>query len=136
MFSGLVSRLKARLRVAAGANVRGVTVGSGSGVRRLPVALAFLADRRDRRLNDDHRASPCGPRIDALTPRVLLVIGCIATLSPAFAQEAPTAALTRLSLPVAGDPPGETCRRIESAGGRFGVGFLPRTVHDAIYENT
>src|SRR5258705_1532332 len=129
-------RLKARLRVARRRLCARHHSRFRLGVlRRLPVTLAFVADRRDRRLNEDHRASPCGPRIDALTPRVLLVIGCIATLSPAFAQEAPTAALTRLSLPVAGDPPGETCRRIESPGAPLGMVSLHRTFHDDFDEH-
>jgi hypothetical protein len=101
----------------------------------LPVTLAFLADRRDRRFNDDDRASPCGPRIDALTPRVLVVIGCIVTLSPAFAQEAPTVAQTRLSLPVAADPAGEVCRRIETPGVSMAMVGLHRTFHDDFDEH-
>jgi len=101
----------------------------------LPVTLAFLADRRDRRFNDDDRASPCGPRIDALTPRVLVVIGCIVTLSPAFAQEAPTVAQTRLSLPVAAGPPGEVCRRIETPGVSMAMVPLHRTFHDDFDEH-
>src|SRR5437667_10235954 len=65
------------------------------------------------------------------------MIGCLATLAPAFAQEdVKTAPPIRLSLQVTSDPPGERCRRIEKPDAApLASVSLHRTFHDDFDEH-
>jgi len=71
-----------------------------------------------------------------LTPKVLAMIGCLATLAPAFAQEDLKSAPERLNLQVTSDPPGERCRRIEKPDAApLASVSLHRTFHDDFDEH-
>ena len=75
-------------------------------------------------------------RIEPLTPKVLVVIGCVSTLVPAFAQENLTTAPIGLALQVTSDPPGERCRRIDTSDAAPLVSVsLHRTFHDDFDEH-
>jgi beta-glucanase (GH16 family) len=66
-----------------------------------------------------------------VTPKVLVAIGTLFTLSPVFAHDDPKIAPTRLFLEVTRDLPGEQCRRIETSGASPLVTVsLHRTFHD------
>jgi beta-glucanase (GH16 family) len=66
-----------------------------------------------------------------LTPKTLLLVGCLATLAPAFAQEDLKPAPMRLSLAIGNDPADEMCRRIETSdAGPPATVSLHRTFHD------
>jgi beta-glucanase (GH16 family) len=66
-----------------------------------------------------------------LIPRALVLIGCLATLAPAFAQEDLKLAPMRLSLTVRNDPPDEQCRRIDPFDtSQLATLSLHRTFHD------
>src|SRR5712692_7501575 len=59
------------------------------------------------------------------------MIGCLATLAPAFAQEDLKTAPIRLTLQVTSDPLGERCRRIETSDATpLASVSLHRTFHD------
>src|SRR6266487_442102 len=59
------------------------------------------------------------------------MIGCLATLAPAFAQEDLKTAPIRLTLQVTNDPPAERCRRIEKPDAApLASVSLHRTFHD------
>src|SRR4030088_2450973 len=76
------------------------------------------------------------PRIKPLTPKVLVVISCVSTLVPAFAQEDLKIAPIRLTLQVTSDPPGERCRRIDmSDAAPLSSVSLHRTFHDDFDEH-
>jgi beta-glucanase (GH16 family) len=70
-----------------------------------------------------------------VTPRILAMIGCLATLSPAFAQEEKPVGPTKLVLPVASDPATEKCRRIEASHPLFVMASVHRTFHDDFDEH-
>jgi hypothetical protein len=74
-------------------------------------------------------------RIDELTRRILIIIGCLAALSSAPAQEGKPVGPTTLSLQVASDPPGEQCRRIEPSNTLFVMASAHRTFHDDFDEH-
>ena len=71
-----------------------------------------------------------------MTPKVLVVIGCVSTLVPAFAQENLTTAPMGLTLQVTSDPPGERCRRIDTSDAApLASVSLHRTFHDDFDEH-
>jgi beta-glucanase (GH16 family) len=71
-----------------------------------------------------------------LTPRALVMIGCLATLAPAFAQENLTTAPLRLSLLVTSDLLGDQCRRIDTPDAPpLAPVSLHRTFHDDFDEH-
>jgi beta-glucanase (GH16 family) len=49
-----------------------------------------------------------------LTPRILVLIACLVSVVPVFAQDDPTRAPLQLSLQVTTGPPDDQCRRIET----------------------
>jgi len=66
-----------------------------------------------------------------LTPRALIMIGCLATLAPAFAQDDLRIAAAQLSLTVRNEPPDELCRRLDpSDASQLATLSLHRTFHD------
>jgi beta-glucanase (GH16 family) len=66
-----------------------------------------------------------------LTPRALVMIGCLAALAPAFAQGDLRIAPARLSLTVRNEPPDELCRRFDpSDASQLATVSLHRTFHD------
>jgi len=66
-----------------------------------------------------------------LTPKALVLIGCLAALAPAFAQQDLKSAPMRLSLPVRSDPAEEMCRRIDTLDpAPLATVSLHRTFHD------
>src|ERR1700736_4313312 len=70
----------------------------------------------------------CQLRIEKLTPRALVMIGCLATLAPAFARDD---LRIRLSLTVRNEPPDELCRRFDpSDASQLATVSLHRTFHD------
>jgi beta-glucanase (GH16 family) len=70
-------------------------------------------------------------RIEKLTPRALVMIGCLATLAPAFAQDDLRITPVRLSLTVRNEPPDELCRRFDpSDASQLATVSLHRTFHD------
>src|SRR5882762_3568013 len=72
----------------------------------------------------------CQLRIEELTPRALVMIGCLATLAPAFAQDDLRIAPARLSLTVRNEPPDELCRRFDpSDASQLATVSLHRTFH-------
>src|SRR3982075_3052413 len=73
----------------------------------------------------------CQLRIEKLAPRALVMIGCLATLAPAFAQDDLKIAPARLSLTVRNEPPDELCRRFDpSDASQLATVSLHRTFHD------
>src|SRR6202158_2166937 len=73
----------------------------------------------------------CQLRIEKLTPRALVMIGCLATLAPAFAQDDLRIKPARLSLTVKNEPPDELCRRFDpSDASQLATVSLNRTFHD------
>ena len=71
-----------------------------------------------------------------MTPKILALVGCLVTLAPAFAQEHLKTAPVRLTLQVTSDPPGEQCRRIDSAEANpLAEVTLHRTFHDDFDEH-
>ena len=52
-------------------------------------------------------------RIKALVPKLLIMIGCLVNLAPAFAQDDLERAPMQLVLKIPGDSVGERCVRIE-----------------------
>src|ERR1700754_2800770 len=74
-------------------------------------------------------------RVDDVTPRILAMIGCLAALSPAFAQEEKPVGPTNLVLQVASDPPPEKCRRIEASHPLFVMSSMHRTFNDDFNEH-
>jgi beta-glucanase (GH16 family) len=68
-----------------------------------------------------------------VTPRILVIIGCLATLAPAFAEDDLSIAPARLSLAVRSNPPNELCRRIEASDAA--TLSLHRTFHDDFDEH-
>src|SRR6266404_5577660 len=73
----------------------------------------------------------CQLRIEKLTPRALVMIGCLATLAPAFAQDDLRITPARLSLTVRNEPPDELCRRFDpSDASQLATVSLHRTFHD------
>src|SRR5262245_28725234 len=80
--------------------------------------------------------SPTTPRRAArVTPKIIAMIGCLAALSPAFAQEEAPAGPTSLTLQVASDPPSEKCRRIEASHPVFVIATMHRTFNDDFNEH-
>lgn len=69
------------------------------------------------------------------TPKIIAAIGCLAALSPAFAQEEHPTARTSLSLQVASDPAPDKCRRIEASHPVFVITSLHRTFNDDFNEH-
>src|SRR5216117_2063503 len=64
------------------------------------------------------------------------MIGCLASLAPAVAQEDLKTAPIRLILQVSSDPPGEPCRRIEKPNAALLASVsLHRTFHDDFDEH-
>jgi hypothetical protein len=73
----------------------------------------------------------CQLRIEKLTPRALVIIGCLATLAPAFAQDDLRITPARLSLTVRNEPPDELCRRFDPLeASQLATVSLHRTFHD------
>lgn len=70
-----------------------------------------------------------------MTPKSIAMIGCLAALSPAFAQQEHPTQRTRLSLQVASDPPGEKCRALEASHPHFAMASMHRTFHDDFNEH-
>jgi beta-glucanase (GH16 family) len=71
-----------------------------------------------------------------LTLRAVVMIGCLATLAPAFGQENLKLAPIRLSLMVRSVPPDELCRRIDTPeSSRVAALSLHRTFHDDFDEH-
>jgi beta-glucanase (GH16 family) len=71
-----------------------------------------------------------------LTLRAMVMIGCLATLAPAFGQEILKLAPIRLSLTVRSEPPDELCRRIGTPEtSRLATLSLHRTFHDDFDEH-
>jgi len=74
-------------------------------------------------------------KVDDVTPKIPVIIGCLVALSPAFAQEGKPVGPTKLVLPVASDPPAEQCRRIGASQALFAMASLHRTFHDDFDEH-
>jgi beta-glucanase (GH16 family) len=73
----------------------------------------------------------CQLRIEKLTPRALVMIGCLATFAPAFAQDDLRITPARLSLTVRNEPLDEQCRRFDpSDASQLATVSLHRTFHD------
>src|ERR1700736_1814761 len=73
----------------------------------------------------------CQLRIEKLTPRALVMIGCLATLASAFAQDDLKITPARLSLTVRNEPPDELCRRFDpSDASQLATVSMHRTFHD------
>ena len=106
--------------------------GTVSHLPRVHSRLAFLVRDDDSRLNFAIRANEAD---HVTTPRIIAAIGCLAALSPAFAQEEHPAAQTSLSLQVASDPAPEKCRRIEATHAVFGITTMHRTFNDDFNEH-
>jgi hypothetical protein len=71
-----------------------------------------------------------------LISRALVIIGCLATLAPAFGQEDLKTAPIRLTLQGTADPSGERCRRIDaSVSASLASLSLHRTFHDDFEEH-
>jgi beta-glucanase (GH16 family) len=71
-----------------------------------------------------------------LTPRIFAVVGCLAAVAPALAQDGLTAAPARLVLLGTTDPVGEGCRRIETPDAAILAPVsLHRTFHDDFDEH-
>jgi len=74
--------------------------------------------------------------IDRSTPRILALVGCLAALVPAFAQNDLRTAQARLTLQFLTDPAGEQCRRIETSDPASLIPVaLHRTFHDDFDEH-
>jgi len=78
--------------------------------------------------------------VEKLIPKVLAIVGCLATLAPAFAQDNIKddlkTAPAQLTLQVTTDPSDEQCRRIETADASSLVPLsLHRTFHDDFDEH-
>jgi beta-glucanase (GH16 family) len=66
----------------------------------------------------------------------VVVIGCVVSLAPAFAQGDLRTAPMRLTLPVTGDPAGDHCRRLEAPdAAALASVSLHRTFHDDFDEH-
>jgi beta-glucanase (GH16 family) len=66
----------------------------------------------------------------------VVVIGCLVSLAPAFAQGDLKTASMRLTLPVTGAPPGDRCRRLEASDAAAVTSVsLHRTFHDDFDEH-
>jgi beta-glucanase (GH16 family) len=74
--------------------------------------------------------------IKKLMAKILALVGFLASLEPALAQDALKVAPTQLVLQVTTDPPGEQCRRIDTSGpGSLATLSLHRTFHDDFDEH-
>jgi len=78
--------------------------------------------------------------VEKLIPKVLAIVGCLATLAPAFAQDNIKddlkTAPAQLTLEVTTDPSDEQCRRIETSDAASLVPLsLHRTFHDDFDEH-
>src|SRR2546423_1104010 len=70
-----------------------------------------------------------------LIARIVVVISCLNTSAPVFAQGDLAAAPTRLSLQVTNDTPDGRCRRIATSNPTFVPVSLHRTFHDDFDEH-
>ena len=71
-----------------------------------------------------------------MTPKVLVIFGCLAAVSPAVAQGDFKAAPPQLSLLATRDPPGEACRRVDTFPlTQLAPVALHRTFHDDFDEH-
>src|ERR1044071_2107625 len=96
----------------------------------MPAGLRKIVRSRAQSVNDlpSFRSEP---ETERLTFPVLLTIGCLFTVAPAFAQADLAGATSKLTLQVATAILGEKCRRIEApAPASLASVSLHRTFHD------
>jgi len=70
-----------------------------------------------------------------VTLKSIAMAGCLAVLSPAFAQDERPAERARLSLQIANDPAGDKCRAIEASHPHLATASVHRTFHDDFHEH-
>ena len=67
-----------------------------------------------------------------MTPKILAMLGCLATVAPAVAQTALKAAPQQLTLLVTYDPTSEACRRVDNLDS---TAFVPVSLHRTFHDD-